>query len=199
MHSRFTPRPAPVKPDTLRSEALVTTSRRDLFLLPGGLATGCAPLRLRTLLGSCVSVVVWQPRLLWGGMCHFLLPSRQGAPGESDSGQAPDGRYGDEAMALLKQQMERTGFAPASFVATLCGGANCFDASLQSLAPGHSVWMDIGARNVQAALQWCQRMGLGVARQQVGGTLYRRVSLDVASGVVSVHEGRHEPSLERSS
>ena len=48
-----------------------------LSLMPGELWSGRGAASVRTLLGSCVALTLWHPRLRVGGMCHYLLPRRQ--------------------------------------------------------------------------------------------------------------------------
>ena len=52
-----------------------------LMLLPGQWHVGRHVAQMRTLLGSCVAVVLWHPARRLGGMCHYLLPSRRRTPG----------------------------------------------------------------------------------------------------------------------
>ena len=52
---------------------------REIFLNPGDYAFGDEQVRMRTLLGSCVAVTFWHPKLRVGAMCHYLLPAL-GAP-----------------------------------------------------------------------------------------------------------------------
>ena len=47
----------------------------EVFLQPGELYFGDRYTRLRTLLGSCVSIVLWHREALLGGMCHYMLLS----------------------------------------------------------------------------------------------------------------------------
>jgi chemotaxis protein CheD len=37
--------------------------------------------RITTVLGSCVSIILWHPQLIHGGMCHYMPPSRKRARG----------------------------------------------------------------------------------------------------------------------
>jgi chemotaxis protein CheD len=154
---------------------------RDIFLLPGALAFGGANLRLRTLLGSCVSVVVWHPNLRLGGMCHFLLPAR--FPADPD---APlDGRYAHDALHMLLLQMSQSVIDISEFSVHICGGANCFsDIAERSAQP-----FDIGRRNIEAAEAWVAENRLGLLQKQVGGEMYRHVSFDNTTGLLSVRQG----------
>jgi chemotaxis protein CheD len=66
----------------------------EIFLQPGDLYFGDRDNRIRTVLGSCVSLTFWNPNLLVGGMCHYMLPSR--SQERRMSGDLPlDGRYAD--------------------------------------------------------------------------------------------------------
>ena len=71
----------------------------DVFLQPGDFHFGAGRTRISTLLGSCISITLWHPARLIGGMCHFMLPTR-GLPG----GVPLDGRYADEALALFDRR-----------------------------------------------------------------------------------------------
>jgi chemotaxis protein CheD len=151
-----------------------------VFLLPGALSFTQRPLVMRTLLGSCVSVAVWHPQRRWGGLCHFLLPSRgrgQGEPG--------DGRFADEALALLERQMRHDGVALHEYVAHLAGGAWCLDTGPGGTQP------DIGAGNIAAARRWCAEHGLQPGAEHLGGRVFRHVEFDTGSGVLRVREGQH--------
>ena len=73
------------------------------FLQPGEYMFSRRSLRIGTLLGSCIAFTCWHPQLRIGGMCHYLLPARNG----SRFGGGLDGRYADEALALLLHKMRQ--------------------------------------------------------------------------------------------
>ena len=60
----------------------------EVFLQPGEFYFGEEKTRIRTLLGSCVAITLWHPKLRIGGMAHYMLPSRPGLA----KGQPLDGR-----------------------------------------------------------------------------------------------------------
>ena len=72
------------------------------MLMPGELFFGKDVACLHTLLGSCVAVTLWHPRLRIGGMCHYLLPGRNRPPN-----QPRDGKFGDEAIGMLVDALKR--------------------------------------------------------------------------------------------
>jgi chemotaxis protein CheD len=81
----------------------------------------------------------WYGRVLVGGMCHYMLPSRQRPPQA-----ALCGRYGDEAMEWLLARIRKTGAPAAQFQAKLFGGSNMFETAIGGV-------MDIGRRNIDMA------------------------------------------------
>ena len=143
----------------------------EVFLHPGEYHLGQAPGRIRTLLGSCVSVTVWHPGWKIGGMCHALLPSRAR---RADDGL--DGRYMDEAVEWLARALLRQGIQPAACRAKLFGGGNMFAPPAADL--------DVGRRNIEAARRCLAAWGFVVVREDVGGDRPRRLSFDLASGRV---------------
>jgi chemotaxis protein CheD len=68
----------------------------EIVLQPGDWHFGDENTRIRTVLGTCVSVVLWHPALRIGGMCHYMLPGRS-----PHTGGELDGRYADDAFRLM--------------------------------------------------------------------------------------------------
>lgn len=133
---------------------------------------------LRTLLGSCVAITLWHPAKQWGGMCHFLLPSR------ANRGQAAlDGRYGDEAIEMLVQSIKRTGTKPGDYLAHLYGGAD-------TMPDGMNVKFNVGQRNIEQGWALIDQHGFQLQDVDVGDNVPRTVSLDLPSGKVEVKRGR---------
>ncbi|HVY27891.1 MAG TPA: chemotaxis protein CheD [Polyangiaceae bacterium] len=141
-----------------------------LYVEPGQLLVCAEPKRLRTILGSCVSVCFYDPELRIGGMNHFMLPR---APGGSGGGF----RYGDAAMHGLLERMQRLGCQPRQLCAHVYGGAKVLAAI--------SGMTHLGQGNVDFALDWLDERGITIVSSGVLGTWARRLDLDVASGACS--------------
>lgn len=159
----------------------------EIFLSPGEVVFTQQRIRLGTLLGSCVAVALWHPNRHIGGMCHYLLPRR----GRSRTG-TPDGRYGDEAFDLLVRAIRRVAATPGEFEAGIFGGGNMFPGQGMDRGEG------IGVRNIAAARQLAAAYGLRVRHEDVGGTGYRRILLDLAEGPVLLRRaaaGNHDEAL----
>ncbi len=148
----------------------------DVFLQPGDFFWADDPAtRIRTLLGSCVAICVWHPRLRCGGMCHYLLPARSTAA-RVQAEAAPDPRYGTEAMDLFVREMARTGTDPSQYIAKVFGGATMFGdtGSLET----------IGLKNINQALDMLRGHKIRVAARDTGNDRDRRIHFELWSGAV---------------
>lgn len=144
----------------------------DRQLHPGDLAFDRAPARLRTVLGSCVALTVWQPRLKLGGMCHYLLPEDNG------NTRLKPNHYGSKALDALLSHMQSYA-PPESFTLSLFGGAH--------ILPEHEREA-IGDLNIAFAKQWIQQNGFKLKLEKTGGRLSRTVILDLSDGAIYLKE-----------
>lgn len=154
----------------------------DVFLMPGHAWFGDDARSLTTLLGSCCAITLWHPRLRAAAMCHYLLPRREAGDRYAPN-DALDGRYGDEAIELLRAAVERAGAPLAEYEARVFGGANMFSAFGKSA-------LDIGLRNADQARSALAQLGIAPRSVDVGGTAYRRLRMSPATGNVTVHYGQ---------
>lgn len=144
----------------------------SVFLRPGDWVFARGRHRVHTILGSCVSIVLWVPRLQLGGMCHYLLPERPSLQGLGRL----DGRFGDEACAWLEARLRGAGTPWAGVEVSVAGGS------------GRSR-DGIGAANVAWAQHWASSRGLRFLQQDVGGRVVRRLSFNLADGALAIEHG----------
>jgi chemotaxis protein CheD len=146
----------------------------DIFLQPGDLYFGNRDARLRTLLGSCVAITIWHPRLLIGGMCHYLLPEYR----QRNSGESLDGRYANEAMLMFMQKLNNAGTHPSEYEVNMFGGSNQF--------PGQEAknGLSVPDKNIQAGKSLLSQHGFILKSGNFGGTGHRNVVLELWSGQV---------------
>jgi chemotaxis protein CheD len=144
----------------------------EVFLKPGQYFVGNAGHRIRTVLGSCVSVTLWSPLQRVGAMSHFLLATRSGA-----TPQALDARYGDEALQLMLLELARLGVAAAQCQAKIFGGGEMFP---QRMAGA----LAVGRRNGEAARGLLLQRGIEAVSESLFGEGHRQIVFDVASGHV---------------
>lgn len=136
----------------------------------GQIAAARKPARLSAVLGSCVGVAIYHPRLGVGGLAHVVLPR---ANGRSDN----PGKFADTAVPALLQELLRLGVPPAGLVAKIAGGACMF----QMRGP-----LQIGDANIEAVRQALAQANIRLGGQHVGGTTGRRVVLDCSDGSLRV-------------
>jgi chemotaxis protein CheD len=156
---------------------------QQVVLMPGQMSFTTASAQLRTLLGSCVSITVWHPTRRIGGMCHYLLPQRQ-----RRSGDALDGRYGDEAMEVMVDLLLRTGTRPSEYVAHLYGGAD-------TMPEGNGLKFNVGERNIERGWTLIDHYGFQLDGVDVGEDVPRTVAIDLASGRVDMRRGAGKAPL----
>jgi chemotaxis protein CheD len=134
--------------------------RIALNINPGGWAVEVER-PIATLLGSCVSVFFYDPKLRLGGMNHFLLPSkRAGANDDTEVAIA-----GDFAMEVLFNALLAKGARKERLVAKAFGGGNIVS----------SLPMAIGDRNVEFATEWLACEGIPLIGSDFGGPWSRKV------------------------
>lgn len=151
----------------------------EIYLQPGEYWFGDEDTRIRTILGSCVAITLWHPHKRSGGMCHFMLPARTRADAH-----APDGRYAEEAVRLLCEEIERSGSCATEFEAKLFGGGRMFPQGPQRQAAvgRSSPCTSIHDRNIEAGRELMRRHGISVTAEHLGGLGHRQVVFDIWSG-----------------
>ena len=141
-------------------------------LHPGDVACVLRGNRLETLLGSCVAILLTDPRRSLGAMCH-VVHARSRAGSHND-----DTAYGDAALGAMARLLCQRGLTLRLCDAMLLGGGNMFP---NQHGQGH-----VGERNVAWALGALAREGVQVRHQDVGGNSYRRVRWTVGDALPDV-------------
>lgn len=147
----------------------------EVFLKPGEIYFGDENTRIRTLLGSCVAITMWHPARRVGGMCHYMLPKSRG----SACSRQLDGRYADQAIAFLLQEIEQIGSSPVEFEVKMFGGGTQFE-------PLTAKRITVPVRNIGAGQELLKRHGFSVKTRHLGGLGRRNVVFDIWSGTVWV-------------
>jgi chemotaxis protein CheD len=142
----------------------------------GRWAVAAAPVKIRTLLGSCVGVVLHDRVARLGGLAHIVLPNSGGAADHP-------GKYADTAIPALINEIDRQlrARSRSRLVAKLVGGATM-------LAVGGNVnpAMNIGQRNHEAVERILADLRIPILSRDLGGGSGRHLTLDTASGIVTI-------------
>ena len=126
--------------------------------------------KLRTLLGSCVGLALYDRRQRIGGLAHIVLPAARGTP------QRP-GKYVDTAVPLLISQMREVAGADLRLWAKIAGGASMFTTNKTA---------NIGRQNIEACENALKELTIPIIARHCGGEQGRRMSLDIADGSVAI-------------
>lgn len=110
-----------------------------------------------TILGSCVSICLYDTGASVGGMNHFLLPGDL-------NGNSQDKKYGVHAMELLINRLLGIGARRENFQAKVFGGANM-----------NTGLRDIGRLNGEFAHSFLQLEGIPIVSESLGGSNARRI------------------------
>ncbi len=157
----------------------------DIFLMPGDYFVGDEQYRVRTLLGSCVSITLWHPALRVGAMSHFLLPgARDGRKAAAKHHDKP-GMYGGDAMDLLLHGLADYGVLPSQCQGKIFGGGAMF--------PRSDKVRDIGMQNGDFARELLQRYGIMVVSESLFGEGHRQLIFTIRSGEVLSRQVPPEP------
>jgi chemotaxis protein CheD len=134
-------------------------------------------------LGSCIGLVMIDPRMGVAGLAHVMLPASRG--------EVPlPGKYADTAAPALLAAVVALGARRRHVVVKMAGGAEMFAAG----SGGRT--LAVGERNAEAVHAAVAALRLSVAAADTGGSTGRTLRVDVASGLVTVRSiGAREREL----
>jgi chemotaxis protein CheD len=125
-----------------------------------------------TVLGSCVSVCLWDKQKKMGGMNHYLMPgSLEGRSGDPDLGYS--------SIAMLIRSMLNRGASIENLEAKVFGGCNSW-ASDQAI-------FSVGHRNVAIADQLLKQAGIQITARHTGGYSGRKIIFNTGTGKVKMY------------
>lgn len=138
------------------------------YLYPSNIFVSDQPTVVTTVLGSCISVSLFDTVNLIGGINHFMLPLWNGEGLAS-------AKYGNMAMEKLLSEMVRKGAKRSNIQAKMFGGANLVNLTL-----------NVGERNAETARRLLEKENIQLVAESVGGTSGRKILFDTSSGLVKM-------------
>jgi len=136
----------------------------EMFIYPGKLHASRNPYLLKTILGSCVAICLWDKHEHIGGMNHFMLPLWNGEGLASP-------KYGNIAIELLINKMLLLGCQKKNISAKIFGGGSVIKGNESSL-------YSIGERNIQLAKELLEKEHIKIIAQSVGGFQGRKILMN---------------------
>jgi chemotaxis protein CheD len=146
---------------------MIAHKRYTVF--PGQFIITSVPALISTVLGSCVSVCLWDKETKIGGMNHYLLPGTL-----EDSAGNPN--RGITSIRLLYKSMLNRNVKPGNLEAKVFGGCN-------SMYRDNDVYK-VGERNIAVAMDLLNELGVTVVAHNTGGEYGRKIVFNTANGKV---------------
>ena len=138
-------------------------------VFPGQLVITTVPSLISTVLGSCVSVCLWDKETKIGAMNHYLLPG-------TEKDEAGNTNRGLTSVPLLISAMINRNVRKENIEAKVFGGCN-------SLYKQNDTFK-VGERNINVALELLCDLGIKVTAHHVGGSYGRKIVFNTDTGKV---------------
>jgi chemotaxis protein CheD len=146
-------------------------------LMPGEVYVSRENEMIMTVLGSCVSACIRNPKTNVGGMNHFMLPQMGSGKSILTLG-GTAARYGNWAMEVLINEILKYGGNKRDLEVKLFGGGKVLD----------NMTMDIGKRNIDFVFNFLDQEGIAVAAHDVGDRFPRKLLYFPHTGKVKVRK-----------
>lgn len=140
----------------------------------GQLFASPAACTVTTILGSCVSVCVWDQTTGAGGLNHFLLP-------QCVENGISSPRFGNVAIHRLLDELAKLGSPRARLKSKIFGGASVIDAF-------QTANESLGMKNVDLARRLLADAGITIVAEDVGGAQGRKLVFQTGDGTAWVRK-----------
>jgi chemotaxis protein CheD len=147
-----------------------------ITILPGEYYASNKNEIIYTILGSCISVVLYDPLLKIGGMNHFMLPE-EGKKSDKDFFETQSGRYGINAMELLINSLLKLGTTKSRITAKIFGGSKVLNVINEKR-------ISIADQNIDFAFKFMETENIPVVSSDTGGTNTRKILFYSGTGKV---------------
>jgi len=140
------------------------------YLMPGYIFVSEKPFLIQTVLGSCVSVCIWDAVNHFGGMNHYIFSK----PFRNEM----NGKFGTVSIQHMLKLVYSMGSSTKDLRAHILGG-------------GHKKFSDpsIGENNWKVAEEILGREGVTILTRDTGGETGRKVIFNNRSGEILVYKG----------
>lgn len=146
-------------------------TKQTYFLPPGYIFVSKEPYLISTVLGSCVSVCIWDPILNFGGMNHHIH-AKPFNKNEKSS------QFGSLAIPYMIKLLVDLGGTKVNFKAHIIGGA-------QNPLISSSM---IGKENIEIAEKILKKHLIQIITHDTAGEMGRKVVFDNETGELAVYK-----------
>lgn len=137
----------------------------------GGCRIAKIPCVLKTTLGSCIGVTLYDQTKRLGGMIHIMLPRKT-----SNNGRLT--KFADTGIPnLIDCMINQHGSSRSSLIAKIFGGARMFNVFSKAL--------DIGSNNIEATVNILRQQRIRLESNKTGGTKGSQIIFYTSNGRVT--------------
>lgn len=160
------------------------TGKSTAKILPGEFYVTGHDEAITTVLGSCISACVRDPKAGLGGMNHFMLPISKSA-GKAETADAA--RYGNFAMEQMINDILRNGGSRERLEIKIFGGGRVMKGVT-----------DVGKKNINFVKEYIELEQLRLLAEDVGGNYPRKVMYMPRTGKVKMKKliNQHNNTIE---
>lgn len=134
-------------------------------------------------LGSCVAIILYEPKLKVGAIAHVMLPESNGTKKAKNSA-----KYADRAIKEMIRALKRRGAEKQKLIAKVVGGAHMFKVN-------DSFVNNVGSRNVMAARTILNYEGIKIISEDTGGDYGRSVKFYTTDGSLKICSKKGEKEI----
>jgi len=139
------------------------------FLYPSTFFASKDPYVVKTILGSCVAICLWDPVTRIGGINHYMLPNWNGNDLASP-------KYGNIAIDKLLERLAQLGAKRENLKAKIFGGGELIESRTNGAY--------IGERNIRVARMILEEKKIPVVASSTGGKKGRKILFFTDTGEV---------------
>ncbi len=128
---------------------------------------------LRTILGSCVGICLYDNKKRIGGLSHIMLPKISDLNSDKK-------RYADTAIPILLDKMLNKGAGMESITAKIVGGATMFR------LPSRTNFSNIGENNARSVKNILADLKIKIVGEELGGDFGRTIDFYMDTGMIKI-------------
>jgi len=147
-----------------------------IYLKPGEVCFSKSPVKIVTVLGSCVSIIMYSKSCRVGAICHAVMPSREAAMTKQRLKDAF--QYVDSSMEWMLSQFEEAGIKRDAIEVKIFGGSEIFFDNSKKSSIG------VGKKNIEAAIRMIKHKNLKLKAWNIGGNKGRKLIFYTDTGEV---------------
>ncbi len=183
----------PVAHTVYKKESRAVTSRNELpviTLKPAEVFVSDRPTIVRTVLGSCVAVTMYDRKLGIAAICHAVMPKEDGSQIDESLFIGPY-KYVDTVIPIMVERLRSYGVDMKELEVKVFGGADLLIAKERAakIPP-------VGKANVDAVVRIIKAFGLRLKVSDVGGVMGRKILFYTHTGEVLLKHLKPDAAVE---